>query len=193
MSTTDAWYPLADTYYETSDLPAIPVRQGDLLLTPDGCTDSKGKPWHGCVVVHPSCEVITGKSDRIHVCRVRPLKNLGKKSQPAVVKGETVDDEGVARISHAHTFFLPPAAPSGPFATPMFVDFREIETSKPTETTPERRIAALTHDTRLYFIRRHLYWQQRWMLPLESIRQLEAERIAGDPYFQGPRPSWAEG
>jgi hypothetical protein len=88
----------------------------------------------------------------------------------------------------AHTFFLPPV---GQLAEPMFADFRQPTIIPRADLDPGRRIAALTHDTRVYFIRRKLYWEQRWLMDLGDVRRLEGDRIGHDEHFIGDKPKWA--
>ena len=187
----DAWYPLQENYYAESELARIPVRQGDLIEPGSICLDSRGRSWHGCIVVHPSCEVVTGKADRVQVCRVRRLQDHRGKYQQMIVRGETTGDDGQPRIAMSHTFFLPPARQSGSFSVPMFADLREVAMLPKAEVTSDHRVAALTHDARVHFIRRSLYWRQRWFVSLNDVRDLEAVRIGSDPNFEGPRPDWA--
>jgi hypothetical protein len=188
--TSDAWYPLVEDYYERSALDEIPVRQGDLLepLTP--CVDAAGDRWLACLVVHPSCEVVTGKSKFVQVCRVRALSEHDANAQIAIVAGEKVT-EGATTIAFANTFFLPPAQESGPYAIPMFADLRQVAMAPTAEVAQPARVAALAHDTRVHFIRRSLYWRQRWLLTTDVVREYEAHRISKDSDFKGPRPDWA--
>lgn len=188
--TSEAWYPLAEDYYATESLDEIPVRQGDLLAPLTGCQDSQGTPWLACQVVHPSCEVVTGKAKSVQVCRVRALSEHDANAQLAIVAGETVSD-GVATIAFANTFFLPPPQNSGPYAVPMFADFRQVAMVPVAEVSQTERIAALEHQTRVHFIRRSLYWRQRWLLASSVVQEYEALRISNDSAFLGPRPDWA--
>ena len=50
----------------------------------------------------------------------------------------------------------------------------------------------VTHDARVCYIRRTLYWRQRWLVRLDEVRSLEANRISADTTFEGPRPIWAQ-
>jgi len=73
---------------------------------------------------------------------------------------------------------------------PMYSDFRTVAVIPRDLLNIEHRMAALTHDSRVLFIRRKLYWEQRWLLRTEAVQSLEADRIRMDTRFQGPRPSW---
>lgn len=48
----------------------------------------------------------------------------------------------------------------------------------------------MTHDCRLAWIRRWIYFRLRLTVTLAQVREMEAERIANDPTFEGPRPDW---
>ena len=50
----------------------------------------------------------------------------------------------------------------------------------------------MTHDARVTFIRRAVYFRYRILLALDDIRRWEATRIASDPAFAGSRPHRAE-
>lgn len=181
---SDAWYPLADDYYiRAPDPDSFPVRQGDLLIAPEGV----GEPWHACQLVHPTCEVGKASVTEMHVVRVRSLSTVGPNDQEAIIRGVEYRD-GSPRVAWANTFFLPPI---GVLGEPMFADFRAVARVPKTQLGVERRIGALTHDTRVAFIRRKLYWEQRWMLHLDDVRRLEATRIRADPAFVGEKPAWA--
>ena len=188
---SETWYPRHNSYYAEAGLENIPVRQGDLLEAGSTCLDTRGKSWYGCVVVHPSCDIVTGKVNHIQVCRVRRLREQSKKYQEMIVAGQSTDDQGRARVAMAHTFFLPPARDDGPFSEPMFADFLDVARVPIEEMVVERRVAALTHDARNCFIRRSLYWRQRWLLTMANVQELERRRISADPDFLGPRPPWA--
>lgn len=160
------------------------------MLAPQAVMDSKGKPWDACQVIHPSCE-ITAKTEppKLHVVRVRLLSAVQQKHQRAIVRGFN-DVDGSPRIAWANTFFLPPA---DGVSVPMFSDFRQVARVDRSELMADRRIAALTHDARVFFIRRKLYWEQRWMLSLADVYCLERSRIGNDDAFIGTKPPWAAG
>ncbi len=96
--------------------------------------------------------------------------------------------EGSAGHTRRATGFLPPYKADG---EPMFSNFREIATLAKEHFTQGKRLAALTHDARVTFIRRAIYWDYRHFLSFEEVRSLEAARISSDSAFKGPRPSWA--
>ena len=177
--------------YAEAGLENIPVRQGDLLEAGSTCLDSRSRSWYGCVVVHPSCDIVTRKVEHIQVCRVRRLREQSSKYQKMIVAGQSIDDQGRARVAMVHTFFLPPVKDDGPFSEPMFADFLHAARVPIEEIGTERRVAALTHDARNCFIRRSLYWRQRWLLTMANVQELERRRISADPDFLGPRPPWA--
>lgn len=187
----DTWYPDATEYYADADVPTIPVRQGDVLLPSQACHDSKGKKWLACLVIHPSCDIITQKVDRIQVCRVRLLSEQKDRFQEMIVAGHRTDSQGRHMVAMAHTFFLPPVPGSSEFFSAMYADFQRTTTIPIAEVTQQRRVAALTNDARVYFIRRSLYWRQRWFIRLQEVFDFEAARIGSDTDFRGPRPEWA--
>lgn len=53
-------------------------------------------------------------------------------------------------------------------------------------------LAAITHDCRVTFIRRYMYFRFRLAFALDDVRAWEAKRIAADPAFEGPMPPWAK-
>jgi hypothetical protein len=59
------------------------------------------------------------------------------------------------------------------------------------EVSPANRQAAMTHDCRVYFIRRWFYFRFRILPSVDQVRSVEGERIRADRVFQGPRPPWA--
>lgn len=188
-SSSDSWYPLAEDYYVPEPEPEFyPVRQGDVMLSPEGPSDSKGRPWRACQVVHPSCEISAKRDVRLlQVVRVLPLSSVSAKQQEAIARGFNIVD-GAPRIAWANTFFLPPV---GHEECPMFSDFRQVARVARSQLHVSRRVGALTHDARVYFIRRKLYWEQRWRLDVDDVFALEADRIGADHNFVGQKPAWA--
>lgn len=73
----------------------------------------------------------------------------------------------------------------------MFANFRRLQLVDRCDVSLANRHAALTHECRMYFIRRWFYFRFRILLLLDQVRGLEAERLRADPAFQGPRPPWA--
>jgi len=124
----------------------------------------------------------------VRVIRVEPLERIGASNDQAEVAIGFSEKDGILRVAHAHTFFLPPYKADG---EPMFSNFREIATLAKEHFTQGKRLAALTHDARVTFIRRAIYWDYRHFLSFEEVRSLEAARISSDSAFKGPRPSWA--
>lgn len=188
---TDTWYPIDGRYYSADDPEIVPVRQGDILRPESICGEGLNKPWFGCIVIHPSCEIITQKAPKIQVCRIRRLVEHGENQQAAIVAGETTDRDGHVRVAMAHTFFLPPVPQRSPYSEPMFADLRDVASINREEVSSENRIAIMTHDARVYFIRRYIYWRQRFKLELQDLVDLETGRIGRDANFMGPRPAWA--
>lgn len=184
-TTSDAWYLDAESYYvASSEASDYPVRQGDVF--PGDLPGLDG--WHACQVMHPTCELGKAAVAEIQVIRVEPLTRIKGKTDQAKVTVGFAEKDGKFAVAFAHTFFLPPCQEEGP---PLFSNFREVATIAREHLTQEKRLAALTHDARVTFIRRALYWRFRIPLTLDETRGLEATRISNDPAFVGPRPDWA--
>ena len=185
----DPWYPPAASYFvPRGDDASFPVRQGDIFEAPEEAGDLAG--WRGFMLIHPTCEV--AKAPRLQVARLRAVSELADDFQKTVVTYGYRDRHGEIEVAFAHTFWLPPAGDDGPLGEPGFVDFRDVDTVEPDRARSELRARAMSHDARVYLIRRQIYFRYRWHLTLDQVRQLEAQRIRGDTAFEGPRPSWAE-
>lgn len=146
--------------------------------------------WPGFVVVSPSCEV-QNKTAGVQVARLHRLSELQDPFQRTAVTYGFDTRDAVVRVAFAHTFWMPPAADDGPLSDALFVDFRDARLLDRDAVAQERRAQALTHDARVYFIRRKVFYRYRWLLSVDNVRGLEAARIAGDESFRGPRPAWA--
>jgi hypothetical protein len=183
------WYPKHTEYFVQNPQPEEwPVRQGDVLAPPEQFGPDSEDPWFACQVVHPSCELVAKSNPKqVQIVRVNPLASLDLKDQESVVRGYQTK-EGNDVIAFAHTFFLPPVAYS---EAPMFADFRSNRLVPRSAVVSDRRIATLTHEARVYFIRRKIYWEQRWFLDHDDVKRLESRRIASDVAFKGPKPTWA--
>jgi hypothetical protein len=179
---TDGWYPLAADYWvDPSEAGDYPLRQGDLFMaveTPYG-------HWDACQLIHPTCELAKAAVSEVQVIRVHRLDEIEDSGQQAAVVAGFRERNGVIGVAHAHTFFLAPAG-----GGPLFSNFREVAVVSKAEL-PERRLAAMTHDTRVTFIRRALYFRYRILISLDDVRSWEATRIRNDPHFSGPRHEWA--
>ncbi len=95
----------------------------------------------------------------------------------------------MVRVAFANTYFLPPISHLDP-QRPLFSDFRDIRLTDK-DALIEARLSALTHEARVTFIRRQMYFQYRLRFSYEDVRGWEAARIAADPAYTGPRPDWA--
>jgi len=181
---SDAWYLPAEEYYiAASEADKYPLRQGDVL----GGIDTPDGRWHACQVLQPTCELAKASVSKIQVVRVRPLTDEpDPKAQARLVAGSEERD-GQIRPAFANTFFLAPV-PQEPEA-PLVADFREV-CVLPRKKLPAR-IAAISHDCRVTFIRRYLLFRFRLHFSVEEVRAWEAARIRSDPAFSGPRPAWA--
>lgn len=180
---TDAWYPRADEYWvDPGEAIAYPPRQGDLFPA----TDTPYGRWDACQLIHPTCELVKPAVAEVQVVRVRPLDEIADVNQRAAVVAGFRERGGVLHVAYAHTYFLAPAGEG-----PLFANFREVALV-PKAQLLERRLRAMTHDARLTFIRRAIYFRYRVLIGLDDIRRWEATRIANDPAFGGPRPAWAD-
>lgn len=187
----DPWYPPANEYFVPgSAQEEYPVRQGD-VFEPGEVPESEVKGWIGFMLLHPSCEVQTGKSDRLHVARLHAVSELADQfSQTTVTYGLRERDDGSVVVAFANTFWVPPATNEGPLSEPLFADFRETGRLPREALAPELRVGAMTHEARVYLIRRKIYFDFRWLLSLDAVRDLERDRIGSDDRFAGPRPEW---
>lgn len=182
----DGWYlPADESWVAAEEAGEHPVRQGDLL----GSIPVAGEEWFAAQIVHPTCELSKASVERVQVVRVRPLEALPDEHQRARVTTGYQEVENQVRPAFAHTFFLAPAG--SPFDVPMFSNLREVGLIDGEQLTADRRVAAMSHDARVTFIRRKIYFRYRLLLPFEEVRRLEANRIAADPAFSGPKPPWA--
>lgn len=182
---SDAWYLDADDYYvPATEVASYPLRQGDLIAG----IEVAGESWHAAQVVHPTCELAKTAVQEVQVARVRPLANIDDDFSRSLVVAGYREVAGERRVAVAHTFFLPPVEPGG---EPCFASFREIALVPRAAATSEARLSAITHDCRVTFIRRWTYFRFRLAFSFEQVRAWEAQRIAHDPTFAGPKPSWA--
>lgn len=182
----DSHYPLAADYWvPTGEADKYPVRQADLV----GAVEIHSETWFGAQIIHPTCELPKKSVEQIQVIRVRPLDDyeVGDEEKARLVAGAG-ERGGRVVVAYAHTFFVAPVAGSDRFDQPMIANFREVAL---VDQDSLRRVAALTHDARVYFIRRKLYFRYRLTFSVDEVRRWEATRIANDPNFTGPKPDWA--
>lgn len=180
---SDAWYLAADEYYVAPGEDELyPPRQGDVFASPgdDG--------WLACQLVHPTCEIAKESVREVQVIRVHALDELPSGQRARVVAGWEEKD-GAIRIAFANTFFLPPVSALDP-KRPLFANFREIKVIDKAALLADR-VAAMTHEARVTFLRRHMYFQYRLAFSHQDVLAWEASRIAADPAFVGPRPERA--
>lgn len=184
----DAWYLPADDYWvRAEDADDHPVRQGDLF----GSLTVDGQDWLAGQIVHPTCELSKPSVKAIQVVRVHHLDALPDERQRASVTTGYRESDHQIRPAFAHTFFLAPVVGTNDFEVPMFSNLREVALCDRERFVRDRRTAALSHDARVTFIRRKIYFRYRQLLPFEEVRRLEANRISNDPAYAGPRPAWA--
>lgn len=182
---SDAWYLDASEYYvPPKDAIAFPIRQGDLIAGPE----IGGERWDAAQIVHPTCELDKNSVKAVQVVRVRQLSDLDDDFLRSLVVAGYSEQDGQRRVALAHTFFLPPWEKG---SEPCFSSFREIATVPREASEPTVRLAAITHECRVTFIRRWLYFRFRLSFALGDVRRWEAARISNDPAFAGPRPEWA--
>lgn len=179
---SDAWYPLANDYWvDSAEAGQYPPRQGDLF----GAVDTPYSRWEACQLIHPTCELGEASVTEVQVIRVHSLTEIVDPNQQAAVVAGFHERDGVVRVAHAHTYFLAPAGDA-----PLYSNFRELALVPKAELLAQR-VRAMTHDARVTFIRRVLYFRFRILISTEEVRRWEAMRIMGDPAFAGPRPEWA--
>lgn len=178
------WYVHRSAYWVPAGQAAdYPVRQGDLFGPVRVGTDS----WEAAIIVHPTCELGKASVGETQVARVRSLSALSDDRQRVAVQAGLNERDGRARVAFAHTFFVAPV-PGSHLAEPMWADLREIAAAARGQFTPETRIGALTHDARVTFIRRYVYFRFRLALSFEQVRDLEAARIGANPASTGRAP-----
>lgn len=176
----------ADYWVAAAEAGEYPVRQGDLFAN---VQTADGAHLDAALIVHPTCDLGKASVTNVQVARVRPLDVLPDDDQRLRVVAGISEKDGGIRIAFAHTFFVAPIAGSA-LDTPMWADLRELVLASHEQFTLDARIGALTHDARVTFIRRYMYFRLRWSLSFEQVRDVEAARIAADPAFGGPRPDW---
>lgn len=182
---SDSWYLEASGYYvPAGEATDFPVRQGDVFAGPE----VDGERWLAAQLVHPTCDLAKRPVRKVQLVRVRPLSDLSDDHWRRLVIMGYREREGHVQVAAAHTFFLPPWSAGG---EPAYADFRDIVQVDRAAIEIGRRAAAITHDCRVTFIRRWLYFRFRHSFSFETIRDWEAQRIFGDPAFAGPGPSWA--
>jgi hypothetical protein len=177
----------ADYWVAAPEAGEYPVRQGDLFAN---VRMADGAHLDAALIVHPTCELGKSSVANVQVARVRRLDALSDANQRQKVVAGISEKGGGVRIAFAQTFFVAPVE-GGALDVPMWADFRDLGLAPREQFTQEARIGALTHDARLTFIRRYLYFRLRWALSFEQVRAMEAARIGADPAFAGPRPDWA--
>jgi hypothetical protein len=187
-SASDAWYLAAEEYWvPAGEADQYPVRQGDVF----GPLRIAGEEWAAAQIVHPTCELGKRSVKEIQILRVRPLLGIADPKQQARVAAGFEEKQLQIRPAFAHTFFLAPAGHPEVLAEPGYSNLREVALFDRSHFTPDARVAAMTHDARVSFIRRKLYFRYRIALPFSEVRRLEANRIRNDPSFEGPKPDWA--
>ncbi len=190
----DGQYPPAEEYWVSPDHDgSYPLRYGDMCVTPelDQCRTGKGRLWDRILVLSPSCELgdKAAPDTQVLVARVNPVSNVSA-NQRGQVRVGWVELSGRMRIAHANTFWMPPT-PLQDDDGDWYADFRRLQSVPLSAIRQAGRVAALTHDARIYLIRREAYFKYRWLLPHDVVLGLESERIRNDLAFQGPRPNWA--
>jgi hypothetical protein len=176
----------ADYWVAAGEAGEYPVRQGDLFAN---VQTLDGTHLDAALIVHPTCELGKASVTNVQVARVRRLDGLPDQNQRQRVVAGISEKDGGVRIAFAHTFFVAPVQGSA-LDIPMWADFCDLLLAPREQFTQDARLGALSHDGRVTFIRRYLYFRLRWSLSFEQVRDMEAARIAGDPAFAGPRPDW---
>ncbi len=192
---SDQWYPRAEEYWVPDEqVTEYPIRYGDLFVTPanQACVTSSGKPWRHTLVLHPSCELGAKANDdtRVLVARVNAVTDIGS-SQRSRVRTGWNEKDGQLFIAHANTFWMPTYPGQDSDEVDWYADFRRLVSIPLAQLTQARRVAALTHEARIYLLRREIYYKYRWLLSIEDVRRAESNRISNDENFEGPKPIWA--
>ncbi|SRR5216683_5914785 len=183
----DSWYLRSSAYYvNDSEASAYPNRQGDVF---EGI-EVNGERWNACQLVHPTCELAKGAVKQLHVIRVHSIAEVADKNQQSAICTGWTEKDGQIRVAFAHTFFLAPVR-SVAGGDPLFSNFREIAQIDRELILDGHRVASLTHEARVSFIRRMIYFAYRMRFAFNQVQEWEAARIAADPDFQGPKPAWA--
>ncbi|MGI8808565.1 MAG: hypothetical protein ACR2KK_12105 [Acidimicrobiales bacterium] len=189
-------YPAASEYWvDAAAVDKYPNRYGDVFATPevDECVDRKGRRWAHVLVLHPSCE-LGGKAaadTEVLIARVNAVTAIGATQRAAVRMGwREVDGEAVH--AYTNTFWLPPI-PGQDDDADWYADFRRLQRVPLGALLDAGREATMTHDARLFLIRREIYFKYRWQVSHADVQAAEASRINGDSNFVGPRPDWATG
>jgi len=197
---SDAWYPSPGEYWVTPPADEErPFRYGDLFAAPAQSATGhhlatpSGQPWHGVMVLSPSCEIISKAKDdtAVEVARVVPLTAQDAKNAAAIVVGWQ-EKEGRVTVAFASTVFLAGVPHTPTHAEGMFADLKQTTRVTMADLRAAGRIAALDYDARVAVIRREIYYRYRWLVPMQQVRDNEAVRIKNDPFFTEPRPPWGE-
>jgi hypothetical protein len=182
----DPWYPPASEYYVSSaETQLYPPRQGDLF----GPIEVNGKTHAMLQLVHPTCEIGKPAVEQVQVCATHSLVDLPNNNERSWVVAGMRERDGRFLVAQAHTFYLPSTESE---AAGRYSNFRQMLLVDRDAIDESTRLAAITHDCRVHFIRRWLYFRFRIPLSVAQVRELEAERIRGDVNFVGPRPAWAK-
>lgn len=176
----------ADYWVAAAEAGEYAVRQGDLFAN---AQTVNGAHLDAALILHPTCELGKASVTNVQVAQVLALDALSDENQHQRVVAGISEKDGGVRIAYAHTFFVAPVEGS-PLDFPMWADLRELVLATRGHFTKDARIGALTHDARVTFIRRCVYFRLRWSLGFEQVRDMEAARIAADRAFAGPRPDW---
>ena len=149
------WYLDRERYWvDPAEADSYPLRQGDLIQGPT----VDGELWTAAQIVHPTCELAKPSVARVQVARVRPLGDLPDDSARRLVTLGYRDVGGTRMVAAAHTFFL---APWPGHDEPAFANFRELATVERSAISLETRRATMTHDCRVAWIRRWIYFRLR--------------------------------
>lgn len=184
---SDAWHLDSDRYWvEPGQVAKYPLRQGDVIESEHLNTELG---WKLGLIVHPTCEIPKPKVKEVQLCEIRPLSDLSDDFQRGLVVAGFQEKNGERQVAVAHTFFI---APLPGDQDPFFANFRQIRNVPKEQASLEHRAAAMTHDCRVSFLRRWLYFRFRLAISMEQAREAERARIKSDPHFKGPRPEWAE-
>lgn len=142
------------------------------------------------MVLSPSCELNAKASGdtAVVVARVNAVASLSSR-QHAVVRVGWREEDLVVKVAHANTFWLPPLVNQGDDRD-WYADFRRVASVDLQSLTESGRESCMSHDARVFLIRRELYFKYRWNVLIDDVRAFERQGIDGDPNFVGPKPHW---
>jgi len=204
----DPWYP-KDYWVPQAEMGLRPFRYGDLFNAPSvdfdgapllvsppplpGETEAKPEPWLGALVLSPSCEIgaKSGDGKPILVARVKNASMLEPELLPKLQLGWKNDGQ-YQTVAYAKLAYLGPVTFSTKHNVHSFIDYTQTAWVNFEDLREAGRVAALDHEARACLIRREINYKYRWILPLDTIKSFETERIRNDANYVGVKPGWMQ-